>query len=228
MSHDAPVIAIVPVKRLAAVKSRLAAVLTAPQRCALALAMLDDVLTALTAAHGLAGSLVIGSDDAVAQVAHARGARYLGDTIGELNGALALASRAAAAAGAAAVLVIPADQPAVVPAEIETLLAARLRRPHIVLASADDGGTGALLLAPPQAMAFAFGPDSAARHRGAARAAGLDVLELRTSGLARDIDRPGDLRYLIDTPRPTATQRLLAGFAGVQRTMHDPLAQAGT
>ena len=96
---------------------------------------------------------------------HARGARYLDDTIGELNGALALASRAAAAAGAAAVLVIPADQPAVVPAEIEALLAVRLRRPHIVLASADDGGTGALLLAPPQAMAFAFGPDSAARHR---------------------------------------------------------------
>jgi 2-phospho-L-lactate guanylyltransferase len=228
MSHDTPAIAIVPVKHLAAVKSRLAAVLTAPQRRALALAMLDDVLAALTATRGLAGSIVVGSDEAVAQLAHTHGARYLGDTAGELNAALALASQAAADAGAAAVLVVPADLPTVVPAEIEALLAARSRRPHIVLASADDGGTGALLLAPPQAMPFAFGPGSAARHRSAARAAGLEVLELRASGLARDIDRPGDLRQLIDTPRPTATQRLLAGFAGVLRTLHDPLAQAGT
>ncbi len=59
-------------------------------------------------------------------------------------------------------------------------------------------GTNALLLRPPGALAYHFGPDSFARHCQEARQRGLRLEVCERPGLALDIDLPEDLEYLRD------------------------------
>jgi 2-phospho-L-lactate guanylyltransferase len=115
----------------------------------------------------------------------------------EESGQSAAAARGVAAArerGAERVLLVPGDCPALDPDEVARLLA----RPEGAVIVPDRHGTGtnALLLAPPDVFAPAFGPGSFARHAARARAAGaaVKVCELRSLGL--DVDTPGDLAAL--------------------------------
>lgn len=57
-------------------------------------------------------------------------------------------------------------------------------------------GTNGLLLAPPDAIAPSFGPDSCERHRGLARAAGAACEVRRAASLLLDIDTGADLDAL--------------------------------
>jgi 2-phospho-L-lactate guanylyltransferase (CobY/MobA/RfbA family) len=57
-----------------------------------------------------------------------------------------------------------------------------------------------LALRPPDAIEFAFGPDSRTAHRRAAEAAGAALVEIE-SPLAVDIDTPADL-VLVETEAP--------------------------
>jgi 2-phospho-L-lactate guanylyltransferase len=99
--------------------------------------------------------------------------------------------------GATALLVLAADLPAVSPEAIGTVVAAaagvRPGRPLVVLVADRHGrGTNALLLSPPDAIPFAFGPDSRMAHVAAAAEAGADVVE-PDSPLSLDLDLPDDL-----------------------------------
>jgi 2-phospho-L-lactate guanylyltransferase (CobY/MobA/RfbA family) len=92
-------IAIVPVKALAEAKTRLAAVLTQPERAALTLRALRNVLAALD--HpGIAARLVVSPDETVLREARALGARGLRQVGGGLNEGLEQARARAIAAGA--------------------------------------------------------------------------------------------------------------------------------
>jgi coenzyme F420-0:L-glutamate ligase/coenzyme F420-1:gamma-L-glutamate ligase len=84
------------------------------------------------------------------------------------------------------------------------LLAAGTRA-EVVIAAARDGGTNALLLSPPDAIAFRFGPGSAARHEAAARASGKSVERLLLPHLSRDLDRPEDLAEAVRRPLDAAS-----------------------
>ena len=57
-------------------------------------------------------------------------------------------------------------------------------------------GTNALLTRPPDALPFAFGPDSFEAHLEAARKRGLDVRVCERSHVAFDLDTAGDLARL--------------------------------
>jgi len=57
-------------------------------------------------------------------------------------------------------------------------------------------GTNALVLAPPDAMAPGFGPDSFARHVAAAEEAGVSHRVELAASLAHDVDTPEDLADL--------------------------------
>ena len=82
--------------------------------------------------------------------------------------------------GAERVLLVPGDCPALEPAEVEELLAERVEAPAVTIVSDRHGtGTNALLLAPPRAIAPAFGEGSFARHSAAAEAAGAVAVESR-------------------------------------------------
>ena len=197
--------AIVPIKALSGAKSRLAGVLSPRERRTLALALLEDVLVALRGAPSVARTLVVTRDAAALDLAFWFGAQTLLDTAHDLNGALTLAARHAAAYEASGALVLPGDLPLITAADIAALVAAPA---PVVLAASSDGGTNALLLRPPLALPFEFGPDSRARHRAAAERLGLSYAEVVTPGLALDVDTPADLARLREAPAHAAVARI--------------------
>ena len=97
-------------------------------------------------------------------------------------------------------MVLPTDLPGVTAAEIDKLAEAAdllLRdepeKPIVVLVPDRHGtGTNALLLAPPNVVAFQFGEGSRAAHAASATATGASYLEL-DGPLSFDVDTPDDL-----------------------------------
>lgn len=210
--------AVVPVKELSRAKQRLAGVLGPEQRRALSRSMLDDVLTAIGQAHGLAGLLVVSSDPEARLQAARHGARLLDDPGQGLNAALDHAAATLAGEGAEGILILPADSPLANAAEIEAVLAAWTSGSCVVLASDRRGdGTNAFLCAPPDLISFRYGPGSFAAHRQAARAAGIEPRVLDLAGLAFDIDTPEDLAAFTASERPNAAYRVLLGARPVPR-----------
>src|SRR5690606_19505384 len=108
------VIALVPAKRFASAKSRLAKLLSAAERQALSAAMLDDVLAAVSAARGIAGVGVVTAEPLAAAIALRHGAEVIPETAaGGLNDAIMLGAAAVRRRGDAGILVVPADVPLV-------------------------------------------------------------------------------------------------------------------
>jgi 2-phospho-L-lactate guanylyltransferase len=114
-----------------------------------------------------------------------------------LNEAIVAARSVAIARGATALLVVPADLPAITASAVDDLVAAA-RRPArgtgVVVLVPDRHGTGTnvLLVAPPVLIEPAFGVDSHALHLAAAARAGATILEL-DGPLSLDLDTPADL-----------------------------------
>jgi 2-phospho-L-lactate guanylyltransferase len=204
--------AIVPVKSLSRAKRRLAPYLDGPARRQLVLAMLEDVLGALAASGAVDRALVVSPDARVAELAAHNGAMtLLEERLEGLNAAVRKGLAQASAAAAEQALVLPADVPLATAEEIASLLAAPAPVPGIRLVpSADGTGTNALRLAPPHAIAPAFGRGSCARHVARTQAAGCALEVLRLPGLASDIDRPCDLARLLHEPRRAERYRFVA------------------
>jgi 2-phospho-L-lactate guanylyltransferase len=211
--------AIVPVKALPLAKSRLSALLSAPERRALALAMLGDVLAALGGARGVDRIGVISADAAVLALAAERGADPLLDRAPDLNAALEQAAGYYTDAGARATLVLPADIPLAAPAEIDQLIALAPPGRGVVIAPSRDGGTNALLTWPPLALPYLFGKGSMALHLAAAGERELPARQFRAPGLELDIDRPDDLLLLAELYGDTAAQRLARELCVSERVM---------
>ena len=209
--------AVVPMKALREAKQRLATACPPDLRRALAVAMLRDVLGTLSAAPGLDGIVVASADPDIAAIAAEYGARSEDHGRAGLTATVTAAGGRLAAAGIAAMLVIPGDVPAATPDEIAAILEAHRAGHDFVIVPAHDGrGTNGILVAPPDAVPFAYGEDSFPAHLAAARRSGLSPLVLPLPGLGLDCDHPGDLVRLATLPGADATRRLLAA--------HGPLA----
>jgi 2-phospho-L-lactate guanylyltransferase len=218
--------AIVPVKPLHRAKRRLAAHLSAPARQRLVLAMLEDVLAALLASGAIDRVLVVSPDLRVAELAAAKGAMVLAEErIEGLNAAVRKGLREARARGAARALVLPGDVPLATAGEIARVLGAAPPPPSVsIVPSADGQGTNALLLAPADAIAPAFGRGSCRRHVARALAQGCAIEVLRLPGLASDIDAPVDLARLLAAGRRAERYRFaaLARGGGARQTAPAP------
>src|SRR4051794_17702334 len=191
--------------------------------------MVGDVLEALGRVARLEGVIVVTAEGSAVDAAgaagmeDARGTRTAGrqgplvevvpdpSEAGQ-SAAASLGIRAAAARGAERVLLVPGDCPALDPAEVDALLAPR-EAGVVIVPDRHGTGTNALLLAPPTAIAPAFGPGSFARHSALAGAAAR-VAELPSLGL--DVDTPGDLAALRGAlaARPGGARRTRAPPAG--------------
>ena len=204
--------AVVPVKERDRAKERLAPLLPADMRQALALTMLEDVLAALAGAAGLAGCIVVTADSAARRLALRYGMRIVEDGARDGHtGAVTAAARLLAAEGCAGMLTLPGDIPLVTAAEIGQIIAAHAPMPSFtIVPSHDEGGSNAILLSPPDAVPLRFGVDSFFPHLRAAQAAGINPVVLRLPGIALDIDNPEDLAEFMRQPSQTRTHAFLA------------------
>jgi len=188
--------ALIPVKPFGEGKSRLAEHLRRDQRAALSRLLLSRLLEATTATGCFAGRVVVSRDPEVLAMAAAAAALPLPEEAGELNAALEQARACAVKHGADAVLVLPADLPNVTATALrEVIEAARdaAITPNVLIVPSTTQGTNALLLQPPEAIPFAFGPESATRHAELATDRDLEVLVFPSIPLAVDVDLPDDL-----------------------------------
>jgi 2-phospho-L-lactate/phosphoenolpyruvate guanylyltransferase len=203
--------AVVPVKERGLAKERLAPVLRPQMRQALALAMLEDVLLALTATPGIPGILVVTVDPEASRLAARYGARLVetGARDGH-TGAVATAARLLAAEGRVGMLTLPGDIPLVTPAELAELLAAHPPAPSFTIApSHDERGSNAIACSPPDAVPLRFGEDSFYPHLRAAEAHGIKPNVLHLPGIALDIDNPEDVVLFMRIDAPTRARAVL-------------------
>jgi len=193
--------AVVPVKSLAASKSRLSPVLGPAAREALVRRMLEQTLDVLReCTPPLEGTLVISMDERVLQIACTRSAIPLAEMGGDgLNSALTQGVVEAIGRGAQAILILPADLPRLSAHAVGAFLASLPAAPAAVLAPDRwREGTNALACSPPGLLAPAFGSRSFERHCAQARALQASLAIDEDPALALDIDTPQDLGEIED------------------------------
>ncbi|MEM7444584.1 MAG: 2-phospho-L-lactate guanylyltransferase [Pseudomonadota bacterium] len=205
---------LIPVKRFADSKSRLASHLGPKQRIRLAEAMLRDTLSTVSKVDDISGIALVTADPQAAKVGRAAGAVVLDDDAPDLNGALTSGrEQLFLRYGPIALLILPIDLPALRQEDVESVVRAG-RNPGAMVIVADDrrDGTNALLLGPDVDLTFAYGPGSYARHRASAQTAGLQPTVLQVPGIAFDLDAPADLNRMPKSPIGAHIGALLAGL----------------
>jgi 2-phospho-L-lactate/phosphoenolpyruvate guanylyltransferase len=190
---------IVLVKDLDSAKQRLGTVLDPKARRALALRNAERAVR--SAAAGDHRIVVAGSAE-VKSIAERLGVEALLEPKQEgQNVAAARGIAHAIANGARSVLLLSSDLPMVTQQALRNFLevARKVAPPAAVAAPAlGRGGTNALYLNPPDAIALHFGADSLAAFRAEAEAKGVNFVVHKSDALALDLDEPADLAY----PRP--------------------------
>src|SRR3954462_4996367 len=185
-------VAILPVKRFARAKQRLRDALDDEPRARLAAAMASDVLDVLCGFEGFARVIVVTAEPVVAEHAVAGGAHGGGDPDeAGRSAAAALGVLAAREVDAQRALLVPGDTPGLRAQDLNAPLART--QPVGVVPDRHGTGTNGLLLAPPNAIAPAFGPGSRARHEGLARDAGVTWTVESIPAFALDVDTADDL-----------------------------------
>ncbi len=185
--------ALIPVKALGEVKSRLAPYLTLYQREELVLTMLSHVIQTLLDCHELERVSVVSPDQRVLEYAYMWGAYTLQEEKQGHNPALQAAATREVAIGTTALLTISADLPLLQQNDIERMLAAS-HHYDVVLAPAQEGtGTNAVLMHPPLALPYVFGPNSLQRYQEQAERRELLTTQIQRPGLALDVDTIKDL-----------------------------------
>jgi 2-phospho-L-lactate/phosphoenolpyruvate guanylyltransferase len=224
--NGAPFWAVVPVKDLHAAKQRLAGVLSAKERQALFCAMLEDVLCALAACAGLAGTLVVTRDPQARDLARSYGAQVLADANRGHTAASTLGARCLAQRGMAGMVQVPADIPLLTLGDVGALLEAHGEAPAITLApSRDERGSNAVVCSPADLLPLRFGDDSFHPHVQSARALGIEPRIVRRPGLALDVDTPDDLAAFLAAPSATRAYAYLTESDIAERVMRLVVAQ---
>jgi 2-phospho-L-lactate guanylyltransferase len=185
--------ALVPVKSLDEVKSRLATHLTLQQRQTLVLDMLHHVLQALRQSELLDHISVVSPDRHVLQHARLWGVQALIEEQPGHNEALYAAAMREKNADISGLLTISADLPLLHPGDIRAFIAQSEKYSVVLAASRDRTGTNAILMRPPLVLPYLFGPNSLQRYQQAARNTGVSSVVYSNIGLALDVDTVDDL-----------------------------------
>jgi 2-phospho-L-lactate guanylyltransferase len=186
--------AIVPVKRFATGKQRLAGAVEEAARRDLIEAMLRDVLGAISVARMVERTLVVTREPAAERVAAELGCAIVPDPAEAGHSQAAeIGIDASASWDPGLVALLPGDCPLLDPRELDGLLTG-VPDPFVAVVPDRHGeGTNGLVLAPPDAIRPSFGEGSRERHVRAARHAGLPYSVERVDSLALDVDTPADL-----------------------------------
>jgi 2-phospho-L-lactate guanylyltransferase len=168
-----------------------------PIRAATARALLSHTLDTLATCKLQAATCVISRDMTALDLAQRQHAVALAENESGLNAALNQAREWAMLHGAQAIFILPADLPLLTASDIITMLELLRESRSVVIAPDVRGeGTNALLLRPPDALSFAFGPQSFGEHCAQAETSRLVLHVYRSPTVAFDLDTPADLKQL--------------------------------
>ncbi len=203
---------LVPVKNLAAAKQRLSSILSPEERLALAQAMCEDVLQTLARWQSRPPVAVVTSDLFARDLA----ARFqfevvADDNSGETN-AIEMATAFCRERGAGSTLVVPADIPLIDSSELQKIVDSAPKGGAVLVPDAAGRGTNAAWRSPSDLFPLRFGNDSFLPHLSAAKATGLPCVVLELPGIARDVDRPEDLRELAAASGDRRSQKLVRSW----------------
>lgn len=203
---------LVPVKDFKDAKQRLSSVLTSEERFALAQAMCEDVLQALARWQSRPAVAVVTSDSFARDLA----ARFNFEVIADDNtgetSAIEMATIVCQRRGAESTLVVPADIPLIDSVELQKIVDTAPAAGAVLVPDAAGRGTNAAWRAPGDLFPLRFGNDSFLPHLAAAKATGLPCVVLKLPGIARDIDRPEDLRELAAASGDRRSQELVRSW----------------
>jgi 2-phospho-L-lactate guanylyltransferase len=191
-------VAIIPVKPFADGKSRLKDVLSDAARCDFNRQMFDHVLNVTSAAVGTANVIVVSADELALSLTESRGAIAVPEpsSLG-LNAALKAGVEAASQKGADAVMILPTDLPTLGQDDLRAIMESVRISPCVIIAPDRWAqGTKTILISPPNAIEFSFGPGSFEAHRLAAGVANIKPETVYRDGLSFDVDTPEDYRRL--------------------------------
>jgi 2-phospho-L-lactate guanylyltransferase len=186
------VVAVIPIKTASQCKQRLSTVLDAHARHELVELMLNRVVVAVAGVDVIDATYIVSNDSSLVP-SHAK---QLSDPGTGLNGALA--SAAAQLRGhAETMLILPADIPLITSADVTRLVELGESNRMVIVADALRSGTNALLVSPPTLLAPRFGPGSFSAHLRAALEADVRAMVHDCPRIARDIDEPRDIAWLL-------------------------------
>ncbi len=197
--------ALLPFKGPEGAKERLSAHLSPRERRDLTLAMVQDVLDALTRAS-LSGVLIVSRSPAARGLAREFDAQVFADSANDLTGAVTQAS-AYLADRADGTMIVHGDLPLLTTDEVNQAL--RGHRDITLLPDRQDIGTNGIIATPPNAMAYQFDGTSFEPHQALARGAGFEPRIVRLPGFGLDIDTIDGLRTFAATGSDTRSGRLL-------------------
>ena len=198
--------ALVPFKGPEGAKGRLGAYLSRHERRDLTLAMVKDVLDALTRAS-LSGVLVVSRSPAALELVREFDAEVFADSANDLTGAVTEASDFVADR-ADGTMIVHGDLPLLTTDEVNQAL--RSHRDITLVPDRHDIGTNCIIATPPNAMAYQFDGTSFKPHQALARAAGFEPRIVRLPGFGLDIDTIDGLRAFAAAGSDTRSGRLLA------------------
>jgi 2-phospho-L-lactate/phosphoenolpyruvate guanylyltransferase len=191
-AHDTARFAVlVPVKRTAVAKSRLAALGDGPRR-ELAAAFAADTVSAVLQCDVVARTLVVTDDHLLAGAMRALGADVIPDGTADLNGTLLQAAAEMHRRDPDLVLAaVCADLPALRPHELAQALAAASPEAMSFVCDQERVGTTAVVAPTLELFRPSFGAGSRLQHLAAGA---FEVEGVHVPGLRRDVDDPTDLR----------------------------------
>ena len=204
---------LVPIKNLRDAKQRLSLILSSEERFALAQAMCEDVLQELARWQHRPPVALVTSDPFARDLGAQFGFEIISDDVnaGETN-AIAMATELCRDRGALNTLVVPADIPLIESAELQKIADAAPPRGAVLVPDAAGRGTNAAWRSPSDLFPLRFGNDSFLPHLAAAKATQLPCVVLELPGIARDVDRPEDLRELAAAHGTTRAQKLVRSW----------------
>jgi 2-phospho-L-lactate guanylyltransferase len=201
-----PIHVVLPMRTVSGGKARLGEALDAEEREELVLGMLLHTLDVLGTWPVCRRIHLVSPDPVLSAATSGAGVevtvhRQRGEG---LNEGIELGIGAARIEQATSLLVLPGDLPHLSVEALDELLTAAdagvvaaAGGPLVAIVPSDaGGGTNALLLRPPDAIAPAFGPGSFEAHLRAAEAAGAAVQVVSDPSLGFDLDTPEDLERL--------------------------------
>lgn len=211
--------ALMPLKDLVQAKTRLSGTLAPSERRALAQAMAEDVLAALSRCDGLEGILLISDDPGADLLAGKYQVELLPESelsVSGLNPVIEAGCRRLREKGVEAVMVVHGDLPLLTSEELEQMLAYRKEQQLDLVICPDrrQDGTNIMLCDLGRLPPLSYGRGSCGLHQQSAEQADLAADLLPLPGAALDVDQPADLVDLSEMLEHPSLGEHTAAFLG--------------